>query len=491
MNLHFGSSGRSAWRLCAGLIVTLGIFAGTQPTKAHAVPPNEFISWIAPMAQRGEREHGVPSSVTIAQAILESGWGESKLTKEANSFFGIKCFKRVSPYQDGCYNIATKEYDDQGHSYGTSAWFRKYRTAERSVLDHGHFLRNNSRYAPAFKYTSNPDRFAFEIHKAGYATDPGYTSLLISLMRQYGLYRYDVTAASGKTLRPDVLAVPSRATTYGATERWTVTFYGSPSPQVTWQESRNGGASWKTISSGVKSYGFRSVYTRTIGSDNGVLLRLVVKNSAGTAVSAPGKITVSGAPSGNSGQGSHGGTKPSPNKPVATGFSLTSHAPGKYHPAGSVSFSGRGTPGAKVSIKVNRVVRSATVGANGTWRLRAMPVAAQGADFVFTMTHKGKTTSHPVTLFFGPAPASLSQPKLLSPRGATPAGKTVRLQGTGTPGTKLTIRIGSRVRTAYVRSNGKWGTGPFPVSRGRVTATVVTEAPGRASLHSTWRLRFT
>lgn len=441
------------------------------------------------MAQQGEREHGVPSSVTIAQAILESGWGESKLTKEANSFFGIKCFKRVSPYQDGCYNIATKEYDAQGHSYGTSAWFRKYRTAERSVLDHGHFLRDNNRYAPAFKYINNPDRFAFEIHKAGYATDPGYTSLLIALMRQYGLYRYDITPPSGTVLRPDVLAVPHRATRYGATERWTVTFYGSPSPQVTWQESRDGGSSWRPISSGVTTYGFRSVYTRTIGSDNGVLLRLVVKNSAGTAVSTPGKITVSGAPAGPSG---HGGPKPTPDdQPQASGFSLTSHAPGRYHAAGKVSFAGRGTPGARVAIKVNSVTRSAKVAADGTWRLRAMTVAPQGADYLFTMTHAGKTTLHPVTLFFGPAPANLDKPDLLSPRGATPAGGTIRLQGTGTPGSKLTIRVGSRVRTAYVRSNGNWSTGPVPFGRGTFTASVVAEAPGHSAVRGTWRLRFT
>ncbi|MDO4718828.1 MAG: glucosaminidase domain-containing protein, partial [Propionibacteriaceae bacterium] len=306
--------------------------------------------------------------MTIAQAILESGWGESKLTKEANSFFGIKCFKRVSPYQDGCYNIATKEYDSQGHSYGTSAWFRKYRSAERSVLDHGHFLRNNSRYANAFKYTNNPDRFAFEIHKAGYATDPGYTSLLISLMRQYNLYRYDTTPPSGATLRPDVLQVPNRVTRYGNTERWTVSFYGSPSPRITWQQSRDGGSSWTDITSGVVNYGFRSIYTRTIGADDGVLLRLVVKNSAGTAVSAPGRLTVSGVPAKPAETPApKPAPSPKPSQPSAKGFSVTSHEPGRYHAAGSVSFAGRGMPGASVGIKVNSVVRSTRVAADGTW----------------------------------------------------------------------------------------------------------------------------
>ena len=62
----------------------------------------------------------------------------------------------------------------------------------RAIRDHAAFLKNSKRYAKAFAYPKNPNQFAAEIHKAGYATDPGYTTKLVNLMKQYDLYRYDV-----------------------------------------------------------------------------------------------------------------------------------------------------------------------------------------------------------------------------------------------------------------------------------------------------------
>ena len=198
--------------LHALLAVTLVVVAvvAPRPQEAAAMAPTTFINWIAPMAQQGEREQGVPASVSIAQAILESGWGESKLTKEANSFFGIKCFARVSPYQNGCYEIATQEYNSDGSAYTIVAKFRKYDTPEKSVIDHGYFLRTNSRYNNAFNYRNYADRFAFEIHKAGYATDPQYANMLIGIMSTYNLYRFDL--ASPSTAAPSVVVnAPSSA----------------------------------------------------------------------------------------------------------------------------------------------------------------------------------------------------------------------------------------------------------------------------------------
>ena len=61
----------------------------------------------------------------------------------------------------------------------------------RVLRDHGRFLVVNPRYRPAFAYTRNADRFVTEIHKAGYATAPGYAKAVIALMQQHNLYRYD------------------------------------------------------------------------------------------------------------------------------------------------------------------------------------------------------------------------------------------------------------------------------------------------------------
>lgn len=132
----------------------------------------------------------MPVSVSVAQAILESGWGGSALTRQGNAYFGIKCFGTPGPVAAGCRPYQTRECDDDD-CFGTTGTFRVYRTAVGSFDDHGRFLAVNPRYQPAFAHTGNPDRFAREIHKAGYATDPSYSDQLIGLMRQFDLYRFD------------------------------------------------------------------------------------------------------------------------------------------------------------------------------------------------------------------------------------------------------------------------------------------------------------
>jgi flagellar protein FlgJ len=67
-----------------------------------------------------------------------------------------------------------------------------YRNVTDSIVDHGRFLVVNSRYKRAFAYRNNPDQFAVELKKAGYATSPTYAQNLQRLMRLYNLYRYDI-----------------------------------------------------------------------------------------------------------------------------------------------------------------------------------------------------------------------------------------------------------------------------------------------------------
>ena len=141
-------------------------------------------------AQASQREFKVPASVTLAQAILESGWGKSKLAVQDRNYFGIKCFGGPGGYAAGCRDYPTTECGSGGCGK-TTASFRTYRTAADSFADHGAFLVSNSRYRPAFAHTGDPDRFAQEIAKAGYATDPAYPTKLIGLMRTHDLSRYD------------------------------------------------------------------------------------------------------------------------------------------------------------------------------------------------------------------------------------------------------------------------------------------------------------
>ncbi|HEX5658352.1 MAG TPA: glucosaminidase domain-containing protein, partial [Polyangiales bacterium] len=156
-----------------------------------ASPQLDFIRRAAPGARLGFREFGVPASVTIAQAILESGWGKSHIGS-ANNYFGIKAQSPTSfgPIAIGTVTVPTREVIN-GKSVTVNGRFRKYRSMDDSMRDHGRFLRDNSRYRPAFAHSNDANAFAQAIHRAGYATDPKYSSLLIGIMRQWNLYQYD------------------------------------------------------------------------------------------------------------------------------------------------------------------------------------------------------------------------------------------------------------------------------------------------------------
>ncbi|MFF5224970.1 sporangiospore maturation cell wall hydrolase GsmA [Dactylosporangium sp. NPDC000521] len=151
----------------------------------------EFIAASVPGAQQSRLEDGVPVSVTIAQAILESGWGKSALSTVDKNFFGMKC-NRQGKYATGCRSHSTSECTAAGACFGTTASFRVYASAADSFRDHGYTLATLPRYSVAFQYRDDPNRFVAEMHKAGYATDPEYTVKLTGIMAKYDLYRYDL-----------------------------------------------------------------------------------------------------------------------------------------------------------------------------------------------------------------------------------------------------------------------------------------------------------
>lgn len=148
-----------------------------------------FIESIVHGAQLAHEIHGVPASVTIAQAILESLWGNSGLTKDAFNLFGIKASKG---WKGGVIMKNTAEYIN-GKRVMVQAPFRRYDSLSDSIEDHAVFLVKNKRYAAAFK-CKDCYGFAEEIARAGYASDPAYSSLLISLIKQHKLLQYDLRA---------------------------------------------------------------------------------------------------------------------------------------------------------------------------------------------------------------------------------------------------------------------------------------------------------
>ena len=151
-----------------------------------------FISQVAPGAIAAQHRYGVPAAVTIAQAIDESGWGQSELAAQDHNLFGIK---GTGPA--GSVPMPTQEYVN-GQPVSTSASFRVYHDAAESIDDHGRLLARSGYYQQAMADHQHPDKFAAALTGV-YATDPNYGANLISLMRRYDLYRYSASGAH----RPD------------------------------------------------------------------------------------------------------------------------------------------------------------------------------------------------------------------------------------------------------------------------------------------------
>ena len=155
-------------------------------------PAESYIERFKNIAISEMNGSGIPASITLAQGILESGNGNSRLAKEANNHFGIKCsteWKGETILQD----------DDNKDDC-----FRVYKSPEESFRDHTEFLKRK-RYAPLFELDKNDYRgWANGLKTAGYATNPRYAELLISLVERYELSRFDrIENEKDKTIRED------------------------------------------------------------------------------------------------------------------------------------------------------------------------------------------------------------------------------------------------------------------------------------------------
>ncbi len=156
----------------------------------------EYIETYKDIAIQEMRETGIPASIKLAQAILESGFGNSELATEANNHFGIKChgWPGMSYFYD----------DDEPQEC-----FRKYTDPIQSFLDHSEFLLTRPWYAPLFELDPMDYKaWAHGLREAGYATNPRYAQLLIRLIEEHHLYHFDEIAMRDQ----DVLAEQRPAT---------------------------------------------------------------------------------------------------------------------------------------------------------------------------------------------------------------------------------------------------------------------------------------
>lgn len=152
------------------------------------VTPEEYINTYKQIATTEMHRVGIPASITLAQGYLESGCGNSELAVKANNHFGIKCH---TDWKGDAFYIEDDDYDENGVL--KKSCFRVYRNAEESYVDHSDFLTGRSRYAFLFELrTSDYKGWAHGLKKAGYATNPKYGDLLISIIERYELHQYDL-----------------------------------------------------------------------------------------------------------------------------------------------------------------------------------------------------------------------------------------------------------------------------------------------------------
>lgn len=143
-----------------------------------------FIDKLLPQAQKEAKRAGIPASLTLAQAIIESDWGRSILATKGYNFFGIK-----GDYLGNSITKNTGEFIG-GQAIRVDAAFRSYPDLITGLQDHSNFLRR-SHYHKVW-YQTDYVRACMEVADAGYATSPTYSSTLINCIKAYQLYRYDV-----------------------------------------------------------------------------------------------------------------------------------------------------------------------------------------------------------------------------------------------------------------------------------------------------------
>ena len=163
------------------LLLTLAVWITIQSGWAqNNATTIAYIAQYKAIAMKEMKRTGVPASITLAQAILESNSGESNLAKKHNNHFGIKCksdWTGAKAYQD----------DD-----AKQECFRAYETAEVSFKDHSNFLKNRPNYVDLFLLDPVDDTaWAYGLKKAGYATATDYPKKLLKIIDDYELAQYN------------------------------------------------------------------------------------------------------------------------------------------------------------------------------------------------------------------------------------------------------------------------------------------------------------
>ncbi len=391
-----GARAPQAAALGSAVIPGLEDLTGVVGASAHAQPsatysrnqtsatqvPNTatqqaFISRVAPGAVAAQRRYGIPAAVTIAQAIDESGWGQSQLATADHNLFGIK---GTGPA--GTVVLPTEEYQD-GSWVATTASFRVYHNVAESIADHSRLLANGESYQQAMANRQAPDAFANDLTGV-YATDPSYGSNLIGIMRLYNLYRYDPTpsAAPAAAVTTPPVTTPVEAVDHSANvpglEPVDLAFGGS--------------AALGTAGNGPATHGVprpRGVtQVRTAGEDRsrGGQGSGAARGARTQATTGPGGVALaaSGRSGGRPGTPARGGTAHGGTTGGGQGFGATTTggAAGSRQGRGAVPTGGQGLGGARIPGLTDDYpvigVGSAPAGASAVRAARIPAASASG-----------------------------------------------------------------------------------------------------------------
>ncbi len=156
---------------------------------AQVSTAENYIRKYLDIAVKEKKEYGIPVSITLAQGMLESAYGNSRLARDANNHFGIKCHKEWA---------GEKIFHDDD---AKDECFRKYNNVEESFKDHSIFLSGRDRYNSLFELDITDYKgWAIGLKDAGYATNPRYGDILIKIIERYNLHQYDTLETQQEVL---------------------------------------------------------------------------------------------------------------------------------------------------------------------------------------------------------------------------------------------------------------------------------------------------
>jgi LysM repeat protein len=232
------------------------------------ITPEMYIEMFKDAAIADMLKTGVPSSITLAQGMYESDYGNSPLAKGANNHFGIKCHKE--------WDGDTYHKDDDA----PNECFRKYENVLESYDDHSDFLRSRSRYHFLFDLEITDYKgWSHGLKKAGYATNPQYASKIIGLIEKYNLSEYDAQGVKVPITTTENVS-PSKADTKNSNSKAT--------GRVPVKKAKTTSGQNTSFNSANTVNGVPFVYAREgdtwvkISSDNGIELWQVLEfNDAG------------------------------------------------------------------------------------------------------------------------------------------------------------------------------------------------------------------